>query len=295
MHQIRFKNRYPPCLHASVVKKTLLPRWIVILLLFGLNLCMPLFAQTSADTSFRLTLTLPAQVRFATADNLGFIYLITQQNAIEKYSPEGRLLTRYTNNRLGAAAAIDVSNPLKALVWYADFRTVIFLDRSLTILGELNLIAAGYPEVRAIASAQDGNLWLYDEIRFQLRKVSPEGTTLFESQAMNQIQSGRLQITCLHDDGNEVLASDSAVGLLQFDIYAQFQKTLPWKGITTFQVEQNRLIYPVDNVLHIEHLQALASRTLPLPLTAQVAGARYWTGPQRVFVQNGEMIEVWVF
>lgn len=238
---------------------------------------------------------MPAQTRFATADNLGFIYLITQQNAIEKYTPDGRLLTRYSNNRLGTAAQLDVSNPLKVLVWYSDFRTVVFLDRSLTLLGELNLIGAGYPEVRSVAAAQDGNLWLYDEIRFQLRKISPAGETLFESQAMNQLQNGRLQISCLHDDGNEVLASDTAVGILQFDIYAQFQKILPWKGVETFRVEQNRLVYAVAGTLHIEHLQALVSRSLPLPPPVRVAGGRFWLAPQRVFVQNGETLELWAF
>lgn len=264
--------------------------------LFRVLLCcftaagLPARAQT--DT-FRLALSMPAQIRFATADNLGFIYLITQQNAIEKYTPDGRLLTRYSNNRLGTAALLDVSNPLKVLVWYSDFRTVVFLDRSLTLLGELNLIGAGYPEVRSIAAAQDGNLWLYDEIRFQLRKISPAGETLFESQAMNQLQNGRLQISCLHDDGNEVLASDTAVGILQFDIYAQFQKILPWKGVETFRVEQNRLVYAMAGALHIEHLQALASRTLPLPPPVRVAGGLFWLAPQRVFVQNGEQLEMW--
>lgn len=264
----------------------LLRIFIICLAVAGLR------AQAPTDT-LRLSLSLPAQARYATADNLGFIYLVTQQNAIEKYTPDGRLLTRYTNNRLGAAAMLDVSNPLKILVWYGDFRTVVFLDRSLTLLGELNLISAGYPEVRAIATAQDGNLWLYDEIRFQLRKISPGGEVLFESQAMNQLFADRLQIVCLHDDGNEVLASDTTAGVLQFDIYAQFQRILPWKGVAAFLVEQNRLVFAGAGVLHFEHLQALSSLTLPLPATARAEGGRFWLAPQRVFVQNGEQLEMW--
>lgn len=246
-----------------------------------------------ADDSFHLTLTLPVRVRFATSDNLGFIYLITQQNAIEKYAPDGRLLTRYTNNRLGVAAALDVTNPLKVLVWYADFRTVVFLDRSLTLLGEFNLSAAGYPEVRAVAAAQDGNLWLYDEIRFQLRKMTPEGEPLFESQALNQLGFGRLQMSCLYDDGNEVLAADPAEGLLWFDIYGQYQKTLPWKGIETFIVDQHRVMYSKDGVLHLEYLLTPVSQTLPLPPTARAEGKPYWLAARRIFVQNEALLEVW--
>lgn len=264
--------------------------WRVALLC--LSAMSPFSLQAQAD-SFRLALALPVQARFVAADNLGFIYLITRQNAIEKYSPDGRLLTRYTNNRLGAATSLDVTNPLKVLVWYADFRTVVFLDRSLTILGELNLSAAGFPEVRAIAAAQDGNLWFYDEIRFQLRKISPEGAELLESQALNQLLDGRIQISCLRDNGNEVLAADTTTGLLWFDIYGQFQKLMPRKNIANFHLEQDRLIYTKDGLLHIERMQAPVSRSLPLPPPAQSGVAPFWMAPQKVFVQNGDILEVW--
>ena len=263
----------------------------------ALLLCLSFLSHFSVRAqadSFRLTLTLRVQAGFAAADNLGFIYLITRQNAIEKYSPDGRLLSRYTNNRLGIASSLDVTNPLKVLVWYADFRTVVFLDRSLTLLGELNLSAAGFPEVRTIAAAQDGNLWFYDEIRFQLRKISPEGAGLLESQALNQLLDGRLQIGCLRDNGNEVLAADTTTGLLWFDIYGQFQKLMPRKNIADFQLEQDRLIYPEGGLLHIDRLQAPVSRTLPLPLPVRTGAAHFWLAPRRVFVQNGEMLEVWV-
>lgn len=263
-------------------------------LLFCLSVVSHFSVRAQTD-SFRLALTLPVQASFATTDNLGFIYLVTRQNAIEKYSPDGRLLTRYTNNRLGVAASLDVTNPLKVLVWYADFRTVVFLDRSLTILGELNLSAAGFPEVRAIAAAQDGNLWFYDEIRFHLRKISPEGAELLESQALNQLLDSRLQISCLRDNGNEVLAADTAAGLLWFDIYGQFQKLAPRKNIASFQLEQDRLIYPEGGFLHIERLQAPVARTLPLPTPAGTGTAPFWTAPRRIFIQNGEALEVWLW
>ena len=250
-------------------------------------------AQAPADT-FRLALAIPVQARFATADNLGQVYLITPQNAVEKYAPDGRLLTRYSNNRLGAAAWIDVTNPLKVVIWYADFRTAVFLDRSLTVLGELNLISAGFPEVRVVASAQDGNLWLYDEVDFQLRKVTPAGETLFESQSLNLVQPGRVQITCLRDDGNGVLAADPEAGVLQFDVYGQFQKILPWKGITFFTVEQYQLTYLTTDTLHIQHLRAFESRDLPLPAALRQGQGTVWLAPGRqLLAVKPEGLEVW--
>ncbi len=245
-------------------------------------------APDRAADSFALLHTLPVRARFATADNLGNIYLITIQNALEKYAPDGRLLTRYSNNRLGQAAWLDVSNPLKVLAWYADFRTVVFLDRSLTLLGEINLIRAGYPEVRTVAAAADGNLWLYDEVAFQLKKTTPEGGALFESQALNMIQTERISVTAIRDDGTQVLAVDPTLGVLCFDVYGQFQRVLPWQGFATFTLGQNGLEYLTDSVLHIEHLQAFASRDIPLPGAAKTPDAQVWAAPKRLFIQLAE-------
>lgn len=261
---------------------------IVVLLLSR----TPAWSQAGADT-FVLRQILPVQARFATADNLGNLYLVTNQNAVEKYAADGRLLTRYTNNRLGMAAWMDVSNPMKVLVWYADFRTVVILDRSLTALGEINLIFAGYPEVRTVATAADGNLWLYDEVAFQLKKIAPEGTLLFESQALNLLQSERIAVAAIRDDGAQVLASDPEVGLLCFDVYGQFQRILPWKGIGPFVLTQNRLEYLTETTLHFEHLQAFATRDIPLPPSAKIAGAQVWAAPGRVLVQHADVLEVW--
>lgn len=249
-------------------------------------------SQSNADT-FVLHQILPVQARFATADNLGNIYLVTTQNAVEKYAADGRLLTRYTNNRLGAAAWLDVTNPLKVLVWYADFRTAVFLDRSLTVLGEINLISAGYPEVRTVASAADGDIWLYDEVAFQLKKITPEGALRFESQALNQLQAERITVAAIRDDGTQVLAADSTVGVFCFDVFGQFQRVLPWSGISQFVLTQNRLEHLTGNTLHVEYLQAFAARDIPLPPSAKTTGAQVWAAPGCVLIQNGDVLEMW--
>ena len=83
-----------------------------LLLLFA-----SLFATTALAQrdSFVAVLSLPVQARCAEADQFGNVYVLTTANALEKYAPDGRLLTRYSNNRLGPAARVDVSNPLKVM------------------------------------------------------------------------------------------------------------------------------------------------------------------------------------
>ncbi|MDO8971735.1 MAG: hypothetical protein Q7U74_13665, partial [Saprospiraceae bacterium] len=70
---------------------------------------LPLVAKAQ-DTCVWLHL-IPKTADFATADHLSNTYLI-QGFELEKYDSTGRLVTRYSNNRLGTPAFLDVSNPL---------------------------------------------------------------------------------------------------------------------------------------------------------------------------------------
>ena len=200
----------------------------------GLILLLPVFlsAQHDVPDTLRPVLRLAVQARYAEADQLSNVYLISVQNAVEKYDSSGRLLTRYSNNRLGRAERLDASNPLKILVWYPDFQTLVWLDRNLTELGILSLSEAGFAMPSAIAAASDGNLWLYDESQFRLLKVSPEGKILVESQDFNllfsqitrvvAIKESPAEITAAGAQGNEVFLMTEREGIQRFNIFGAY-------------------------------------------------------------------------
>lgn len=247
-------------------------------------------AQSAGDT-LRLLQTLPLRAALAASDNLSNIYIVTPDNSVEKYAPDGRRLARYSNNRLGKIARIDVSNPLKVLLWYADFRTAVFLDRSLTDLGELNLITAGYPEVRAIAAAQDGNLWLYDEVNFRLVKITPEGEKRYESQAMNLNEPVPERPSCLREGSDRVWMADGQ-GVFSFDLFAQFDRLLvPLAPVVEFDLPDTRLCYLAGNRIVMEHLLLPVSREIDLP-EAMLSGKTAVLSGGRLLLTGKETVEV---
>jgi hypothetical protein len=252
-----------------------------------------LYAQAPSD-SFQLLVSLPLKVRFATADHLGNVYVITTNNRIEKHAPDGRLLAQYSNNRLGIPSYLDVSNPLKVLVWYPSFANIQLLDRNMTELGALSLIEAGYPEVRVVASAQDGNLWIYDEIGFKLRKISPEGAELFESQPMNMTLPQRPALRVIRDDGALVYASDTTQGALVFNVYAQFQKTITVDQGANLQIENNRLVNLLPSALVFTDTRSFQQQRLAIPTQALAPGAQVWLGPRRLIVANADKIDIYL-
>lgn len=268
-----------------------------ILPLFLLFASMAVSGQQPVTTqrdSLQLFHVLPVSARFATADALGNIYLITPQNAVEKYAPDGRLLTRYTNNRVGPATLLDASNPLKLLVWYADFRTAVFLDRSLTLLGTLDLVAAGFPETRAVGVTRDGKLWIYDEAASVLRKIEPDdGRSLLESQRLDLLFPARLGISGIQESDAGVFVVDTLQGLLAFDAYGQFLKTYPFAVKNrSWQVVENRFFFLADRAVQVEELGRPLMRKIVFP-EGFAAGAAVWLGAGRVMVTGKNGLEVW--
>jgi hypothetical protein len=193
------------------------------------------------------------------------------------------------------AGFMDVSNPLKMLVWYADFQTAVFLDRNMTELGRLNVAQAGYPAARCLASSADGNLWAYDEATSYLLKLSTSGEKLLESQPLNLEFSHRFAPTCIRDDGGQaVFLSDPVQGVAVFNPFAQLDKVLLIKGLTQFEVENGFLFYTEKNGIRLENWRGLSGKNIPFP-AALSENVPYWISKRRLFFQNNGGVEVFGF
>ncbi len=255
--------------------------------------CFPILTHLTAQSPDTLALlqTLSVSANFATTDNLGNVYVLGTDNALQKFNSEGTRLARYSNNRLGPATSLDATNPLKVMLWYADFRTVIFLDRSLTELGSLQLDAAGFSLVRSVAMSFDGNLWAYDEALFKLKKISPEGTILFETQALNQMVASPPTADALREIGNRVYLADPRQGVFVFDQYASWIETWNYPNIRDFYAVDGRQYYVTEQGVLIRMTRPFAEITLPLPKGTD-SKSRFRLAEQRLLIWDEHQVQV---
>ena len=103
---------------------------------------------------------------FVGYDKFDFLYFI-QNNTLFK-SKNGVSLD-YKNVALGQITKVDLLNPLKVLVFYERFNTVVTLDNQLNETLKINFSELKTPLiVTKMGMASQNQLWVFDEITSQL-------------------------------------------------------------------------------------------------------------------------------
>jgi hypothetical protein len=104
--------------------------------------------------------------RFLGYDSFGFSYQI-KNNVFSKI--KGREIFEYKNVSLGNISKVDLQNPLKMVLFYEDFNTVVLLDNQLNKITEINFSLNETPiVVSAIGMSTQNQLWIYNSLNQQI-------------------------------------------------------------------------------------------------------------------------------
>ena len=107
----------------------MLKRVTIFFLLF--TFCFVSNAQT--DSLFVPFKKIKGDIAAFAADNFDNIYLLNSSDQLKKIAANGDSVGVFNNvRRYGKVAQIDVSNPMRVLLYYKDFSTVVVLDRLLS-------------------------------------------------------------------------------------------------------------------------------------------------------------------
>ncbi|MBK8562210.1 MAG: hypothetical protein IPN76_02405 [Saprospiraceae bacterium] len=249
-------------LHAQKRHFEVSPHWLGH---FRLLLFLFLSFGKIHDCLAQSTLVFPEKTKNFTTDNLGNVYTVTASNQVVKYTPDGQEQFRYPNRTLGEATLLDATNPFHLLLFFAQHQTVLTLDRTLNISGQYNLMQMGFQRADAVGMASDGALWVYDEASFLLKKIKADGTVVVQGSDLSLSVGRSLHPNFLLEREQTVFVNDPAVGVLVFDIFGQYRKSIPLLGLTEFQVMDDQLMYVKDGQLWSFHLTALLERPFMLP------------------------------
>lgn len=230
-----------------------------------LQLCLALcFSAAGADT-LQMVASRQMSARAITTDELGNIYAVHTDNTLARYNAQGDSTGFYRSALNGNLGFVDATNPLRLLLYYPGFNKVQILDRQLALKSEVDLRTLRIFSPTAVATASDGNIWVYDPFHARLIKLDEAGRQVSEGIDLRQQLSFVPKAAFLLERDRRIYLSDTAHGILVFDQFATYVTTLPFKGITAFQSFDGQLVFSRGDTLHSYNVQSFSERLLPLP------------------------------
>ena len=262
--------------HIAKIKSCNRQHTIVIrqlfLLLSIIHYSLFISAQGMIDNKYELLDSHTVKANAISVDNFSNFYAVGD-NQVMKFDRDGKFLQSYEEVKNGKIGSVDVTNPFKVLVYYPDFMTAVVLDKFMTYLVSYNFFELGYQSVTAVGSSGDGYLWFYDATDYSLKKIDATGKVQLKSQPVNQLIDKIINPNFILEKNGQVFVNDPTVGILVFDNFGAYYKTIPIKGLQKFHVMQEQIIYYQDDKLRSYNPVTFDAKTVSLPDTTGVMQA----------------------
>ena len=185
--------------------------------------------------------------RHISADHHGNIYTINKNGQLYKFNQQGKLLCQSNQIKLGIGTQLDIKDPLKPLIYFQDYNTIVIMDNTLNTQQTLDLTLAEVYNSRCVFRSDDDHIWLYDFDNFQLKKINMQLQVTESSMDLSQILNEKPNISQLFESGESVYALDQKNGIYVFDLYGQFEKKVPLNDAICIYIEIDILYYYIIN------------------------------------------------
>ena len=239
---------------------------IIISILLAVLFSATGFSQ--GDSSLRLVKIIKGGFTDFSVDNLGNILLLDSNNQLKKLGPNGDSVAIYNDVRkYGKVFSVDAGNPLKILLYYRDFGTIVVLDRLLNVRTTIDLRKQNIFQAKAICQSYDNGVWVYDEGEARLKRIGDDGNII------DQTGDFRLQLdeapspAFIEDHDRLVYLYDSSKGLLIFDYFGTLKNKMAFIGWQDFQMAGKYILGRKGVLLERYQLSSLSLEEKLLPGT----------------------------
>nr|WP_294901263.1 hypothetical protein [uncultured Pedobacter sp.] len=203
--------------------------------------------------------------KIASVDNLGNLFVVTPKNELLKFNPNGKFLWNYTNKSYGEIAQLDVTDPLRVILYYPAYQEVVVLNNNLSEISKYTFNQNPDIQISLIASANNNGFWAYDQINRELRKLTNYFVDDLKSGNIYQRNGFDMQANFMLTDDQQVYINDTTAGIRIFDKYGNFVKTAAVYPKTNFDVDDNNIYFTKDNKLMSYNYQTFDLKEIPLP------------------------------
>ena len=231
------------------------------LLLACLGLALISFRQDKGGRQ----LLLKAHFERCLVDNIGNIYTLNDAELI-KYLPNGKFFARYSNLKLGRITRVDVTNPLKLLLYYKDFQQLVFLDNQLSVNSDqVSLENLGYEQTELACAGANNSFWIYDRQNNELLRFNENSKKICSTGNLKQILRQELEPNFMLEYNGFLYLNSPAQGIFVFDFYGAFSKLIPILQLRRFRVDEDLVYFQRDSVYCSYNFKLLEELCRSLP------------------------------
>ena len=209
-------------------------------------------AMAQTDNHFLFEKNIPGKFNAIFVDALENIYVITPDFQLKKMNSDGAILSTFNDvKKYGTPSFIDVSNPLKNLIYYKSYGIIVTLDKLLTFRNSINLRSKQLFNVATVATSYDNNIWLFDGAALKIKKLDDMGNTIAEGQELTFFGENIPEHVDMLANEKQVLLYDEHKGFYCFDWNGTFKDNiipfLNWKSVglnekTVYGFSGNKLL-----------------------------------------------------
>lgn len=226
---------------------------------------------------------------YFTTDNLGNCFLV-DKDEITKYDGKGAVFNKFSIKAFGNIESIDATNPMKLLVFYKDFSKLIYLDNTLSLNGNpIDLEDYNLTQSKLICVSHNDGIWAYDQQKFELIRLDQNLNVSQNTSNLNQLLGLELNPNFICEYNNSVYLNNPSTGILVFDIFGTYIKTIPILNLTKFQVSNEAIYYMSDNKAISYNLKTTEISEIKL-LETKYREVRVLKG--MIFARNEELIDM---
>jgi hypothetical protein len=249
------------------------------------------FAQV--DSVFRLEREWGNQVVDFSVDALGNLYILSKNDELKKIDAKGDSVAVFNAvRRYGQLYSIDVTNPLKVLLYYRDFGTVLTLDRFLSVRNTLDLRRQNIFQVKAVGLAYDNNIWVFDEQDGKLKRLAEDGKLILATNDLRLIFDTLPSPDFITDQDGLVYLYDANRGVYLFDYYGALKSRIPFTGWRDFMVAAKTIYGRKENEMLKYEPGSLDLRHIKIPTQFQSA-TRIRITQQKLYILNHGVLSVY--
>ncbi len=192
---------------------------------------------------------------------------------------------RYSNKLLGNIDQLDLTNPLRPLVFYKDVQKLVITDNTLSKQNQqiISFEELGMFQIQCVATSKiDNGIWVYDQELLQIVKLDRTLDRVIETGNLLQLlnlaeftpermveKSGYLYVYCPNN------------GFLIFDMYGTFYKQIPISDIAVWNIVENQILYVKEHEAYVYHLKDFVSE--PLKTTYPKSNKILWIDETSIY------------